>query len=79
MSYATSTSGVRGPYQKSTKPLLVTGYRRGQLKRPGGATVGPGGKKLVFHSDVKPSDASTRQMWTAELVRDKTTIGISGD
>lgn len=79
VSYATSISGVWGPYQKSTKPLLVTGYGDGQLRSPGGATVGPGGKKLVFHSDAKPSDASTRQMWTAELVRDKTTIEISGD
>ena len=79
VSYATSATGVRGPYQKSSKPLLVTGSEGGRLQSPGGVTVGAAGRRLVFHSDRKPSDASVRQMWTAELVCDKATLETSGD
>jgi hypothetical protein len=48
-SYATSTSGVRGPYRKAGRPLLVTGDA-GDLVGPGGLDVMPEGGGLVgFH------------------------------
>lgn len=72
-SYATSATGVHGPYHKSKKPLLTTGADGGRLQSPGGATVGSDGKKLVFHSDKKAGDPSVRQMWTGYLkVQDET-------
>lgn len=67
-SYATSTNGVHGPYTKSSKPLLLTGDNKKQLQSPGGLDVGTDGVNVVFHSDLKPSNADVRQMWTGQLV-----------
>ncbi|KIY65441.1 glycoside hydrolase family 43 protein [Cylindrobasidium torrendii FP15055 ss-10] len=52
-SYATSKSGVKGPYEKSSAPLLVTGNQ--DLYSPGGADVGPDGFRILFHSDQDTS------------------------
>lgn len=76
-SYAKSTNGVRGPYHKSKKPLLVTGGDGRRLQSPGGTTVAPDGKRFVFHSDQKPSDPSVRQMWTGHLNIRGTTVSIA--
>ena len=75
-SYATSTNGVHGPYTKSSAPLLVTGDNGNQLQSPGGLDVGPAGVNIVFHSDLQPSDAGTRQMWTGQLVIQGTNVYI---
>ena len=72
-SYATAGT-VTGPYTKASRPLLVSG---GALNSPGGATVGPDGKQMVFHSDSVASDPSVRQMWTAGLAISGTTVSIS--
>ncbi|KIY65442.1 glycoside hydrolase family 43 protein [Cylindrobasidium torrendii FP15055 ss-10] len=56
ISYATSKSGVKGPYTKSSAPLLVTGNQG--LYSPGGADVGPGGYRILFHSDQATSAAT---------------------
>lgn len=77
-SYATSTNGVRGPYTKSSAPLLVTGANGKQLQSPGGLDVGPMGVNVVFHSDLRPGDAGVRQMWTGRLSIKGTNVRIAG-
>ena len=77
ISYATSTTGVHGPYTKRSKPLLVTGNAGGRMQSPGGADVGPGGKMMVFHNDKEPANATIRQMWTGELSIEGTTVTIA--
>jgi len=77
-SYATSTTGVHGPYHKSTKPLLITGGDGRGLQSPGGTTVAPDGKSFVFYNDQKPSDPTVRQMWTGKLDIRGTTVSIAG-
>ena len=77
-SYATSTNGVRGPYTKSSAPLLVTGANGNQLQSPGGLDVGPMGKNVVFHSDSRRGDARVRQMWTGQLSIRGTNVRIAG-
>ena len=76
-SYATSTSGIQGPYVKSSAPLLVTGGEGGQLQSPGGLDVGPLGVNVVFHSDRVAGDASVREMWKGQLTIDGTNVQIS--
>lgn len=75
-SYATSINGVLGPYEKSSKPLLLSGDAGGQLRSPGGAGIGPGGARMVFHNDVKPGDSFFRQMWTANIKISGRTVSI---
>ena len=78
ISYATA-SAVRGPYTKVQAPhapLLVSGDENGKLNSPGGADVSPDGTKILFHSDLKPSDPSTRQMWSAKLSIDGGYVSI---
>lgn len=75
-SYATSTTGIYGPYLKSTKPLLITGGNGNRLQSPGGATVGADGKRIVFHNDAKPGQWEVRQMWTGELSIRGTTVTV---
>ena len=65
-SYATA-SAVGGPYTKASSPLLVSGGDGGALNSPGGATAGPDGTQMVFHSDSVADDAAVRQMWTAGI------------
>lgn len=65
-SYATAAA-VGGPYAKASSPLLVSGGDGGALESPGGATVGPAGAQMVFHSDSVAGDPSLRQMWTAGI------------
>lgn len=71
-SYATATN-IAGPYTKASAPLLVTG---GRLNSPGGTTVSKDGTKILFHADLNPSDASTRQMWTGDIKISGTTVTI---
>ena len=68
ISYATSSS-LKGPYTKSKTALLLPGNHG--LLSPGGATVTPDGKTMVYHADLKWSDAAVRQMYMS-------TIEISG-
>ena len=75
-SYATA-SAVGGPYTKAASPLLVSGGDGGALNSPGGATVGPDGTQMVFHSDSVAGDSSVRQMWTAGISISGTTVSIS--
>ena len=76
-SYATSTTGVHGPYYKSKEPLLMSGGDGNRLNSPGGTTVGVGGKRIVFHSDQTPDNSSVRQMWTGYLEIEGTTVSIA--
>lgn len=75
-SYATATA-VAGPYTKAAQPLLTSGGDGGRLNSPGGADVGLGGDRIVFHSDAKAGDASLRQMWTAGITIQGTVVSIS--
>ena len=75
VSYATSTTGIKGPYTRSTQPLLRTGDDSGRLFGPGGLDVGVGGQKVVFHSGYN-GGAIVRQMWTGEIAVDNTTVYI---
>ena len=80
VSYAYADN-VAGPYTKAHKPdapLLITGANGGKLHAPGGATVDPDGTKMVFHADLKPADASVRQMWTADISIQKGKVSITG-
>lgn len=74
--YATASS-VTGPYTRASSPLLASGGDNGALNSPGGATVGPDGSQMVFHSDSVSGDADVRQMWTAGLSISGTTVSIS--
>ena len=76
-SYATASS-ITGPYTKASSPLLVSGGDNGALKSPGGATVGPDGTRMVFHSDEEAGNPAVRQMWTAGITISGTTVSISG-
>ena len=70
VSYATSVNGIRnngGEYQKSSAPLLLTGYNNGKLFSPGGLDVGPGGVNVLFHADKVRADAGVRQMWAGQI------------
>ena len=75
-SYATA-SAVGGPYTKASSPLLVSGGDGGALNSPGGATAGPDGTQMVFHSDSVADDASVRQMWTAGITVGGGVVSIS--
>ena len=75
-SYATA-GAVAGPYTKAAAPLLVSGGAGGQLNSPGGTDAALGGDRIVFHSDAAASDASLRQMWTAGITIDGTSVSIS--
>ena len=71
-SYATSINGIWNggkDYEKSTKPLLVTGNLGGRLYSPGGLDVGPGASNVLFHAD-KDKSVSTRQMWVGQITVD---------
>ncbi|MCJ1419760.1 hypothetical protein MMC32_006116 [Xylographa parallela] len=75
VSYATSTTGVKGPYIRSSQPLLQTGDDSGRLFGPGGLDVGVGGQKVVFHSGYD-GHSIVRQLWTGEIAVDNTTVYI---
>lgn len=75
-SYATA-SAVGGPYTKASSPLLVSGGDGGALNSPGGATVGPAGAQMVFHSDSAAGNSSLRQMWTAGITVSGSMVSIS--
>lgn len=75
-SYATA-SAVGGPYTKASSPLLVSGGDGGALNSPGGATVGPAGGQMVFHSDSVAGNPAVRQMWTAGITMDGGLVSIS--
>lgn len=77
-SYATSTNGIRGPYQKSSTPLLLTGDNGNRLQSPGGLGVGPSGVNVLFHSDKEPGNPDVRQMWTGRLAIQGTNVQIAG-
>ena len=75
-SYATA-SAIGGPYTKTSNPLLVSGGDGEVFNSPGGATVGPTGTQMVFHSDSTADDASVRQMWTAGITIGGGVVSIS--
>ena len=76
MSYATA-KGIKGPYTKSKKPLLKSGYGPGgSLKSPGGMDVAPDATKVVFHADRKKADARVREMYAGELTVQGTIVTI---
>ncbi|MCJ1312143.1 hypothetical protein MMC25_005817 [Agyrium rufum] len=78
VSYATSTSGVGGPYTKAgypVAPLLVTGSDNGKLYSPGGLDVASDGVNVVFHADLGTT-ADTRQMWSGQISISGTTVTI---
>ena len=77
-SYATSTNGIRGPYRKSSTPLLLTGDHGDQLQSPGGLHVGPKGVNVAFHNDKHPGNPDVRQMWTGQLAIQGTNVRIAG-
>ena len=66
VSYATSIKGIKGPYTKTTKPLLRTGDGNGSLFGPGGLDIGLDGKTVVFHSGFGGTSI-TRGMWTGVI------------
>ena len=73
VSYATATD-IMGPYTKSPRALLLPGSGP-NLYSPGGADVTPDGKKMVFHADLG-TNANTRQMYSAEISINGTTVTI---
>lgn len=75
-SYATA-SAVGGPYTKAASPLLMSGGDGGALNSPGGATLGPDGAQMVFHSDSVADNASVRQMWTAGITVGGGVVSVS--
>ena len=71
-SYATSANGIRNggqDYAKAAKSLLVTGNLDGKLYSPGGLTVGPDAKRVLFHAD-KEKSADVRPTWAGEITID---------
>ena len=72
-SYATSPS-LKGPYTKTTTPLLLPG--KYGLMSPGGTSVTPDGNTIVYHADLKYSDASVRQMYMNSIQITGTTVAL---
>ena len=71
--YATSTTGIKGPYTKSPNQLLKTGDQE-NLFGPGGLDVGIDGMKVVFHSGFGGSSIE-RAMWTGQIsLKDLTVV-----
>jgi hypothetical protein len=75
VSYATSTTGIKGPYTKSSLALLKTGDINGNLFGPGGIDIGVDGASVVFHSGFLGSSA-VRAMWTGQIAMNGTRILI---
>lgn len=75
VAYATSTTGLKGPYIRNPTPLLATGDDEGRLYGPGGLDVGGGGEKVVFHSGYSGTSI-TRQLWTGQIAVNGTTVII---
>jgi beta-xylosidase len=77
VSYATSKN-LAGPYKRSESRLLRTGEPRAVLNGPGGMDTGVDGSHAVFHStkQTKEQGGLIRQMWTAELKINGTTVTI---
>lgn len=55
----------------------MSGGDDGALSSPGGASVGMNGQQIVFHSDSVADNTTVRQMWTAGITIDGTTVSIS--
>ena len=66
VSYAYSTSGIEGPYTKSSAPLLLTGNPYSQLYAPGGLSTGLDGTSVIFMADQEQS-SGTRVVYTGQL------------
>ncbi|MCJ1476420.1 hypothetical protein MMC13_005086 [Lambiella insularis] len=75
VAYATSTTGLKGPYTRNPTPLLQTGDDHGRLFGPGGLDVGSGGERVVFHSGYSGTSI-TRQLWTGQIAVNGTTVII---
>ena len=78
VSYATSTSGVKGPYTKAgypVAPLLVTGSDNGALYAPGGLDIDVDGTTVVWHADLGTT-SDTRQMWSGKVSISGQTVTI---
>lgn len=73
VSYASSTSGIKGPYG-NRQALLKPGDLG--LNSPGGADVLPDCSKMVFHADLNPGDSSVRTLHAAYLSVDGTTVTV---
>ena len=76
ISYATSTTGIQGPYTKSNEALLLPSDK---MLSPGGATLAQDLSRMVFHADKKFSDPGVRQMWTAPLTASGTSLSMTLD
>ena len=76
--YAISTTGIRGPYIKSERPLLATGSNNGKLFAPGGLDVGLDGHMVVFHAgaDANPTSVFVRNLWTGRVNINNTVVTI---
>ena len=74
--YATSTTGIKGPYIRASQTLLQTGVKEGKkLFGPGGFDVAADGTRVVFHSGTSGTSV-TRQLWTGALKVNGTEIII---
>ena len=76
--YATSTTGITGPYTKPEQPLLATGSNDGKLFAPGGLSIGLDGHRVVFHAgaDPNPANGFVRNMWTGYVNVNNTVVSI---
>jgi beta-xylosidase len=76
--YATSTTGVLGPYTKADNPLLVTGDADGELIGPGGLDVDADSQRVVFHSATGLAAVTSlvRQLWTGQVYVNGTLVMI---
>lgn len=75
IAYATSTTGIKGPYTRAAIPLLSTGDGGGKLYAPGAIDVLANSMKVVFHADLG-SNWMVRQMWTGRIAAHGTTVSI---
>ena len=70
VSYATATN-VRGPYTKSSAPLMVTNNPY-EITAPGGATMSPDGEHMVFHANCD----NGRCMFERDITISGTTLSL---
>ncbi|KAK0664250.1 putative arabinan endo-1 [Lasiodiplodia hormozganensis] len=66
VSFAMSSGGVTGPYQRADGPLLKSGDVDGQLVAPGGMDVHWDATRMVFH-ERESAEPLVRQMWAAQI------------
>ncbi|OJD30661.1 glycoside hydrolase family 43 protein [Diplodia corticola] len=75
VSFATSSGGVTGPYDRAAAPLLQTGDDNGALVSPGGMDLHWDANHMVFH-ETETASPLAREMWAAQVLVGNGTVSV---